>query len=177
MAEVLLRQHLATAGVDATVSSAGLYEGGAGATHHGIAAMADRGLDLDGHRSRRVDAAMIRDADLVIGMAREHVREAAVLDPGALQKSFTLKELVRCAAAVPRRGADEPLDSWLRRVAADRDTGALVGVGHEDELDVADPIGRGMAEYEETAALLDRLLARVVALGFPVGNRQQEQRA
>lgn len=177
MAEVLLRHHLAAAGVEATVSSAGLYEGGVGATRHGIAAMAGRGLDLEAHRSRRVDAAMIRAADLVIGMAREHVREAAVLDPEGLQKSFTLKELVRCAAAVDGRGADEPLASWLSRVAADRDTGVLVGVGHDDELDVADPIGRGPVEYEDTADLLDRLLARLVAQAFPVGDRQQEQRA
>jgi protein-tyrosine-phosphatase len=177
MAEVLLRHHLAAAGVEATVSSAGLYEGGAPATRHGIAAMAGRGLDLEDHKSRQIDATMIRGADLVIGMAREHVREAAVLEPGALQKSFTLKELVRHAAAADPRGANEPLGSWLGRVAANRDLGSLVGVGHDDVLDVEDPIGRGPAEYEATADLLDRLLGRVVALAFAAGDRQQEQRA
>ena len=60
MAEVLLRRHLERAGVDATVSSAGLYEGGVPATDHGVAAMADRGLDLSAHRSRQLDADMLR---------------------------------------------------------------------------------------------------------------------
>ena len=55
MAEVLLRRHLDEAGVAATVSSAGLYEGGMTATGHGVAVMADRGLDLTQHLSRQVD--------------------------------------------------------------------------------------------------------------------------
>jgi protein-tyrosine-phosphatase len=53
MAEVLLRRRLADAGVVASVSSAGRYEGGAPATDHGIRAMADRGLDLTAHRSSK----------------------------------------------------------------------------------------------------------------------------
>jgi protein-tyrosine phosphatase len=91
MAEVLLRRHLEQAGVDATVSSAGLLRGGVAATDHGVAAMADRGLDLSRHASRRIDADMLERADLVIAMARQHVREAAVLVPGVLSKTFTLK--------------------------------------------------------------------------------------
>ena len=83
MAEVLLRRHLERAGVDATVSSAGLHGGGVPATDHGQAAMADRGLDLSAHRSRELDDDMLRQADLVIAMARVHVREAAVLLPEA----------------------------------------------------------------------------------------------
>jgi protein-tyrosine phosphatase len=177
MAEVLLRHHLQESGVDATVSSAGLYEGGVGATRHGVATMADRGLDLEDHKSRQVDAAMVREADLIIGMAREHVREAAVLQPDALRKTFTLKELVHHGSAIDPRRDDEPLSEWLGRVADDRDPGALVGVGHDDALDVADPIGRGRSDYEDTADLLDQLLARVVALAFPAADRQQGQRA
>ena len=177
MAEVLLRRHLERAGVDATVSSAGLYEGGVPATGHGVAAMADRGLDLSGHRSRQMDAELLRRADLVIAMARVHVREAAVLFPGALRKTFTLKELARGAAAAGERGADESLDAWLARISADRVTTSLIGVSHDDEMDVADPIGRPRADYEVTADLLDRLLGGVVDLAFPVHTRPEGQRA
>jgi len=177
MAEVLLRHHLAQAGVDATVSSAGLYEGGASATAHGIAVMADRGLLLDGHVSRRLDGPMLDRADLVIGMAREHVREAAVLSPDLLDRTFTLKELVRGAETVGPRSSDEPLSSWLSRITATRRRSALLGVGHDDELDVEDPVGRGREDYEETAELLDRLLGRFVALAFPARQHRQEQSA
>ena len=38
--------------------------------------MADRGLDTSGHRSRNLRPDLVTGADLVIGMARSHVREA-----------------------------------------------------------------------------------------------------
>ena len=177
MAEVLLRHHLAEAGVDADVSSAGIYEGGAPATGHGVAAMAERGLDLEGHRSRRVDETMVQAADLVIGMEREHVREAAVLDRGALAKTFTLKELVTLAEDAPPRSRDESLASYLDRLAASRVPSTLLGVGHNEALDVEDPVGRGRRDYEVTADLLDRLLRRVVDLTFPAGVPHQERTA
>jgi len=167
MAEVLLRHHLAMAGIEATVSSAGVYEGGAPATGHGITAMAARGLDLTNHRSRRMDEAMVERADLVIGMTREHVREAAVLDRDALAKTFTLKELVTLAEAVGPRDPAEPLAAYLNRVAATRVRSSLLGLGHNDALDVEDPVGRGRRDYEVTADLLDGLLHRVLELTFP----------
>jgi protein-tyrosine phosphatase len=177
MAEVLLRHHLAVAGVAAAVSSAGLYEGGARATRHGISVMAERGLDLLHHRSRKMNEAMIGQADLVIGMAREHVREASVVHNGAMEKTFTLKELVRGAESIGPREVDELLDAWLGRIAALRGPSSLVGVGHDDELDVEDPVGRGLDDYTATAELLDQLLGRVVAFAFPAGARQQERSA
>lgn len=173
MAEVLLRRHLTEAGIDATVHSAGLYPGGSPATDHGVAAMARRGLELHQHRSRTVDRAMVESADLIVGMAREHVREAAVLVNGALAKSFTLKELVAAAEAVEPRQPTERVADWLARVGAGRHPGALVGVGHDDRLDVADPVGRGEADYEVTATLLDDLLGRLVACGWPTDADQE----
>src|SRR5262245_18808678 len=68
MAEGLLRRSLAQAGVVAMVHSAGLLPGGVGATPDAIATVGDRGVDISGHVSRRLDADMVRDADLVIGM-------------------------------------------------------------------------------------------------------------
>jgi protein-tyrosine phosphatase len=177
MAEVLLRHHLADAGVDATVASAGLYEGGRPATAHGVAVMADRGLDLRAHASRQMDADMLERADLVIAMAREHAREAVALRPDVLGKTYTLKELARCAEAIGPRRADESLAAWLARMAPTRSRSALVGMGSDERLDVADPVGRGRADYEITANLLDALLRRVVALAFPADAQRQERSA
>ena len=177
MAEVLLRHHLERAGVAATVSSAGLWEGGAPATDHGVATMAERGLDLSGHTSRRLTDEMLRQADLVIAMTRLHAREAAVLHPDTLRKTFTLKELARLAAVAGERRADEPFDVWIGRVGEHRTPSALLGVGHDDELDVADPVGGSRRDYEVTADLLDRLLTEVVDLAFPVSTQPEEQRA
>jgi protein-tyrosine phosphatase len=120
---------------------------------------------------------MLGQADLVIAMARQHVREAAVLQPDALRKTFTLKELARGAATVGARRPDEALDAWLGRIADARSKDSLIGVGHDDAQDVADPIGLGRAEYEATADLLDGLLERVVDLAFPAVARAEGQRA
>ncbi len=175
MAEVLLRRHLAEAGIAATVHSAGLYPAGSPATDHGVEAMARRGLDLAAHCSRQIDRELVDHADLVVGMAREHVREAAVLGAGVLNKAFTLKELVALGAEIGPRRPEESLAAWLRRVAAGRDRHDLLGVGHDDRFDVADPVGRGPDDYELTADLLDDLLGRVVALGWPTPDREEHR--
>src|ERR1039458_6355835 len=78
-----------------------------------ISAMAGYGLDISGHRSRRVTVADLAWADLVLGMSREHVRYAVVTAPDAWPRSFTLKELVRRGEQAGPRKPDEPLADWL----------------------------------------------------------------
>ena len=106
-------------------------------------------------------------ADLIITMTREHVREVAVSDVAFLEKTFTLKELVALGDAVGPRRSTEPLESWLARLGADRKRSALLGVGHDPAFDVEDPIGGTTAQYRATAAELDGLLGRMVALLWP----------
>ena len=173
MAEALLRRHLA--GADVTVSSAGLLPGGRPATEHGRAAMAARSLDLSGHLSRQLDASLVAQAELIIGMAREHVREVAVIDRDALARTFTLKELVRDATAIGRRPDGEPLGDWLHRIAAGRRPATLMGIGHDDAYDVDDPVGRDRKEYETTAQELDHLLARLVEMAWPAHVDQRQE--
>lgn len=175
MAEVLLRRHLERAGVTAQVSSAGLHPGGSPATDHGQATMAARGLDLTGHTSRQLTRELVDRADVVVGMAREHVREVAVLDRQALDRAFTLREIVALGEQVGPRGADEPLEDWLRRAAASRRRESLLGSGHDAAMDIEDPVGRGPDAYEATATELDHLLARLVAVAWPAEVRTPER--
>lgn len=177
MAEVLLRHRLEAAGIDVRVSSAGLLPGGRPATDHGQKTMAAQGLDLSGHLSRQVDAALVAQADLVIGMAREHVREVAVISSAALARTFTLKELVRAATAAGPRHDDEPLADWLGRVGAGRRREPLLGVGHDEAYDIADPVGLDRADYEATARELDHLLAVLVELVWPTPQHNGQERS
>lgn len=163
-----MRRHLERAGVAASVSSAGLHPGGAPATGHGVAAMADRGLDLSSHRSRQLALELVTQADLIIGMAREHVREVAVLDADALARSFTLKELVTAGERIGARRDGEDLATWLARAGTGRRRQTLLGSGHDPTLDVEDPVGRSRSDYETTADELDDLLGRLVSLAWPV---------
>jgi protein-tyrosine-phosphatase len=52
--------------------------------------------------------------------------------------------------------------AWLGRVGAGRRTSDLVGDDPAD--DIADPVGRPRAEYEDTADQLEDLLERFVGL-------------
>src|SRR5687768_2135503 len=158
MAEALLRHKLELAGIDATVSSAGTWRAGEPAAPGSFNAMATRSLDLSAHRSVLLDIEAVRRADLVIAMAREHVREVLVLDPPSLAKTFTLKELVRRAEALGP--TDLPFDRWLVHVGQGRQARQMLGASRDD--DVADPIGQADDVFVGTANELDRLLDRLV---------------
>jgi protein-tyrosine-phosphatase len=162
MAEGLLRRLLARAGVGAQVGSAGLLPGGARATPHAIATMAARSVDISDHVSRTIDPEMVDTTPLVLGMARLHVREACVLYGAPIERTFTLKEVVRRGEQAGGREADESVAAWLRRVGAGRRTSDLVADDPVD--DIADPVGRPRAEYEDTADQLEDLLERFVGL-------------
>jgi protein-tyrosine phosphatase len=163
MAEAMLRGRLTELGLtDHHVHSAGLLYDGRSATTDGVEVLRSRGLDLSSHSSRRMTKELLTDADLVLGMTREHVREAAVLLPEAWPRTFTLKELVRRGLDAGPREPSEPLNNWLRRIASDRKLGDVVGDSPVD--DIADPIGKPREAYERTANEIDELLRRLVAL-------------
>lgn len=164
MAQVLLQHRLDALGVDARVSSAGELRSGIPAAQGSVRAMAARGLDLGAHRSRTTTADDLRGADLVVGMARRHVREAVLACPEAWPRTFTLKELVRRGEAAAPRRAGQTLAAWLALVHLGRRTTDLLGDDPSD--DVADPIGSPDSVYETTAAELNDLVDRLVTLAF-----------
>lgn len=164
MAEVLLRERLTAAGVDAVVSSAGDLPGGSPASAGSVEAMSSRGLDLTGHVSTTITRDAIAHSDLIVAMARQHLRSAVSTVPDAFGRTFTLKELVRRGAAVGARRGDERFDEWLARLHEGRTTRELLGEDPSD--DVADPIGGPDHLYEATAMELSSLVDRFVDLAF-----------
>jgi protein-tyrosine phosphatase len=162
MAEAFLARQLAQAGVDAHVHSAGLLYDGESPPADGIEVMAARGVDTSGHISRKMTQDMLRDADLVVGMAKEHVREAVLLLPDTWTKAFTIKELVRRGEEVGARRTGQTVLDWASSVHAGRTRAEMLGSSPED--DVADPIGRRRSYYDQTASELDDLTARLAKL-------------
>jgi protein-tyrosine-phosphatase len=115
MAEGLLKQLL---GPDCgwQISSAGVHAGnGAPASTGAVEALRMRGIDLSGHRSRRLTPEMIRTADLVVAMTRCH--RDAVLDmaPESEGKVFLLKSfgIAQCATDI-YDPVGEALDVYCR---------------------------------------------------------------
>ncbi len=165
MAEGILRHRLAAREVDAHVHSAGLLDLGQPASAHGVDVLRGRGIDLRAHRSRTLTADMVRGADLLLGMARMHVREAVVMVPEVWPRAFTLKELVRRGESLGTRGPGQPLEEWLAKAHAGRTRSDLMGDSDDD--DIFDPIGAPRSRYEATAAEIEDLTDRLVALLFP----------
>ena len=163
MVEALLRDHMRERGASAAVSSAGLLEDGHSAAPEVVSLLSERGIDLSPHRSRRLTRDLIEDSDLVLAMARDHLREAVLLAPAAFGRIFTLKELVRRGEAVGPAGAG--LGSWLGVVAGGRQRRDLMGQSPEDDVD--DPIGGPLSAFRKTLEELDDLCRRLAHLLAP----------
>jgi protein-tyrosine phosphatase len=168
MAAALLAHRLATAGVAASVRSAGMLSDGEPPPPEVVSAMASRGLDVSAHRSRRIGEDGLRRTDLVLAMAREHLRYAVVTAPQVWPRALTLKELVRRGELAGPRRAGLPFADWLSLLHEGRDRSALLGDCPAD--DVADPIGGPPEAYIATALQLDHLLGQLVALAWGPGS-------
>ncbi len=152
MAEGLLRARAAEAGLDLEVHSAGSMSGGAPATAAAIETCAARGIDISRHSSRRLHWTMVDQADLIIAMSRQHLREAVVVDPTAFARTYTLRDLVRRVEANPHASLEDlhrgrSIDQYVGNDAAD---------------DIADPVGKPAGVYKSTADELDGLIVRLL---------------
>jgi protein-tyrosine phosphatase len=164
MAEALLRHHLEATGLVGEVGSAGLLEAGYPAAPEVVELLAERQLDVSAHVSRRLSRALIEESDLVLAMARDHLREAVLLSPDAFGRTFTLKEMVRRAEPTTRDGGRS---GWLAQLGAGRQRRSLLG--HSGDDDIADPIGGPISEFRRTLEEIDGLCGRLVAVLAQVG--------
>jgi protein-tyrosine phosphatase len=165
MARAMLGRELAARGQPARVTSAGVAAGGTAPVPGEVAAvLAGYGLDVTGHRSTPVTAGDLAQADLVLTMAREHLRHAVVLEPLAWPRAFTLRELARRGAQAGPREPGESIAGWLARAHAGRSRMALLGDGEPD--DVADPFGGGLSDYQRAAAQISSAVGELADLGW-----------
>lgn len=146
------------------IESRGLLPGGQPVPPEVERAVAAYDVGLSGHRSRQLEPADVAGAELVLGMTRQHVREVVAENPGALARSFTLREIVhRGEMVAPDPG--ERRARWLEVLQERRQRRDLLGRATED--DVADPFGRSEAVFRATAAELFDLTARLAVLLWP----------
>jgi protein-tyrosine phosphatase len=110
------------------------------------------------HRSLQLRDEHVDTADLVVGLAREHVEYVRRTHPAAAPRTATLRRLVRDLPA-----GDAPLADRL--AALGLDTVAL-----EDWEDVDDPAGGELDVFEACAREIHALVA---ALGPALGAREE----
>jgi protein-tyrosine phosphatase len=164
MAEALLRHHLHAAELPLPVSSAGILGwNSSGATDHTLTALAERGVALDGHVSRRINFDLIDEAALVLTMTNDHADAVRLRHPEAAARTFVLGQLVRLAERYENEHGprdDQPFSEWLAEVDALRDTRRRALPRDE----IRDPLGEPLPAYQDLAAQLDDLTARLARL-------------
>ena len=160
--EVLLKRDIQTAGLNVAVESAGLISSGDRADEFAENVMTARGIDLESHRSRTLGEVVLGDFDLILGLAREHVRSVAVEDPAVYRRMFTVKELVRRSGEIGNPQPPESFSVWLRRAQEERTIRAHLGASPLD--DVADPHGSSISVFEQSADELASLSEILVSL-------------
>lgn len=165
IAEGLLRSALGGRfGADApSVDSAGTqgWEG-SGAQPGSVAAAAERDIDISGHVARLLTPEMIREADLVLAMAGEHRDFVEEVEPTALARTFTLKELVRLLDALPAAAPSSDAASLPDRVAEAQALRHSGFAGNPHDQDVADPLGQPHELYRAIAWELEGWIDRLV---------------
>jgi protein-tyrosine phosphatase len=163
LAEALFRARLAARGVpDVVVRSAGRLEAGVAPSPLVVEAAARYGADLSTHRSTRLTADLLADADLVVPMAAEHRADALALLPTAASRTFLLRELARLIAHAGPRRPGEALTAYLARLDEPRDPDS-----RDPGDDIADPYGQPVEVLWRTAAELDALLGELTQSVWP----------
>ncbi len=170
VAELLLAHALAPLG-DVRVESAGTGAlVGSGVPDQAQRLAASRSIDASAHRARQIDTGMIRNADLIVAMAREHRRLIVESLPAAMRRTFTLRELARIAEYVEPRLEQAVIDSGATTAAdgmraavglAAALRGTVEPPASPEEFDVVDPYRRSDETYErsftELAPAADRV--------------------
>jgi protein-tyrosine phosphatase len=153
MAQRLLQHRLGPeSGI--TVGSAGTWgREGSPMEADAITALAEVGVGPDGFRARELTADMVRGSSLVLGATREHRAAAVGLDPGAVRRTFTLREFARLLplATVPAAAGVPAL------VAAVADLRGAARVPPAQD-DVADPFSAPITTYRRCR---DEIMASV----------------
>jgi protein-tyrosine phosphatase len=175
VAEALLQSRAGELGLPISVRSAGSWaQRGNPATSNAILAARELGLEIEGHRARPLADHLIREADLILALAREHRDEVLYLVSEAEPKTFTLKELAALLEALPPAPVHADRDTAVTRIAeADRLRAGAAGPAPRDP-DVRDPIGSALFAYRDVAWDIQTAVDTLV-LGL-FGDRQDAAR-
>ncbi len=141
------------------VQSAGTHASEVRPLHELAAAvLTERKSFIDGHQSRNLDAAMLREADLVLTSTRGQRSFVARMLPAAIGRTFTMLQFARLAAAVPPIYSSDAGELGRRLlVEAKAARGQLQPVPPEQD-DLPDPMGRPIADFQACATSLDHVV-------------------
>jgi protein-tyrosine phosphatase len=146
------------------------------ATSSAVQAMDLWDVDLEPHRSSELTLTQLRDADIVVVMAREHLLSIERMYPQALQKSTTLKHLASMSQEIAVRLGEETVqdeDEACQRLAAvlellrdAADSDNFLADVQSRSSDIIDPIGSSLQVYLGVAEDIESSLDKVMRALF-----------
>ncbi|MCI9858200.1 low molecular weight phosphatase family protein [Microbacterium proteolyticum] len=175
LASYMLAERLADLNIRVTSAGTGARPG-MPMPHEAIRLGTERGASarlLGQHRAHVVTKEQLRDADLVLAMARSHRRAVVEIYPAVARKTFAVREFarlaadvsddqVRAAVAQAGSGAAAPVRGFTSAIAAVASRRGITFAPKDlDEEDVVDPFGRSVQTYERA---LDQLEPGLVAV-------------
>ena len=156
----MLGRATAERGLPVVVTSAGLRSPGHPVEPGSRDQAALRGLDLGDHVSRRVEAADLEAADLVLTAGFTQLRDAVALQTSCWPRTFAVRDFVRRAQRI-RPPATLGLPERVQQLHLGRRTSDLVRAGTND--DVPDPMGGPPSAFAAMGQEFDVLVPALVA--------------
>lgn len=120
------------------------------------------------HRAQSLTPWAVSQADLILGMDREHRSEAAKLQPSAARYSFTMLEFAHIVSYI----SDDQLQRLLLQHgdsptaaidAVTRMRGVVPRLTPERLYDIPDPYGRSRQVYARSAAHIEQAVEQIVS--------------
>ncbi len=130
------------------------------------------GVDLEGHRASPLTDRLLREADLVLAMAREHLLSVERMNPCALEKTTTLRYLAHREREILERlgeatvrdedEAAERLEKVLSILRRSPSGPLYLADMQSSSSDIIDPIGSSLQVYIGVAEDLDMALEKAM---------------
>ncbi|MEU4423050.1 low molecular weight phosphatase family protein [Actinoplanes sp. NPDC024001] len=166
MAELLVRHAIGNTGI--RVHSAGTHAREDQPMHPLTAqVLQERGADPEGFRTRRLTAALVAGAGLVLTATRQQRAACVVLQPAAVRRTFTITQFGRYAEAAGAGDGSpqERLRDLIDRVPLLR--GGLPSARPEEE-DLADPVNQPIDAFRRCGAELQRVADALTTVIAPM---------
>ena len=168
--ELLLRDRL---GAHVDVASAGVGAVVGAPVNPPMAALLDgAGIATRGFVAQQLTRELVRDASLVLALTRKHRSAVVRLEPAALRRTFTLRELARLLAladlgGLPADPAERVVELIARAQASRTAPGAVLPSERAAEDDVIDPSRGDDALYARSWAELTPAVEAIAAVLTP----------
>jgi protein-tyrosine phosphatase len=140
----------------AVVRSLGFGPEGMASIPDAVAAMARRGLDTSGHRSRKVTDQNMESVDLILTSELDHVIKIAAVSPSAYRRSMTMPEFLELAA-LREPPAGGGLGGWVMELTADRTARDYI---NGDVAEIFDPTGSAPRAFEKSVVEMEGMCER-----------------